>query len=97
MFLPRFQLQLRFSAREVSQVDTGFGGALLDVKAFLQSAKTVTGVTPDRVTTTAMMSTRKRSVPNSAARFAIGQTVISITGLNKTIAASRADADRCWD
>ena len=65
-------------------------GALVDVlfserrdmraaRAFFRSAKAVTGITPDRVTT----ATRARSRPSWAGRCGTGPAATSITGWNK--------------
>jgi transposase-like protein len=85
-------------------IDTS--GALVDVRlsemrdmaaatAFFRSAKTVTGITPARVTTDGHDSYPRRSGPNSAKLCAIGPIAISTTGLSRIIAASRVDISRC--
>ena len=78
-------------------------GALVDVmlsehrdlraaKAFFRSAKAVTGVTPDRATTDGHDAYRR------AIRTELGKHVRHRTSdLSRTIAASRADVDRCLD
>jgi hypothetical protein len=77
-------------------------GALVDVmlsehrdlaaaRAFFRSAKAVTGITPDRVTTDAMMHIPER--PSSASMCGIGRVGISTTDLSRTIAASSIDVD----
>ena len=83
-------------------------GALADVKlnkhrdlaaaqAFFRSAKTVTGVTPDRVTTDGHDAIPEPFGLNSANMCGIGRVATSITDLSRTIAALRADVDRCLD
>jgi putative transposase len=63
--------------------------------AFFQSAKTVTAITPARVTPTGTTVTRERSEANSAQMRVIGPIGISTTGLSRIIAASRVDTNRC--
>jgi hypothetical protein len=45
----------------------------------------------------AMMPIQERSEPSLANMWGIGRVDISTTGLSRTIAASRADVDRCLD
>ena len=83
-------------------------GALVDVmlsehrdlaaaKACFRSAKTVSGVTPDRVTTDGHDAYPRAIALDSAGRYATGRVATLITGLSRTIAASKVDVDRCWD
>jgi hypothetical protein len=46
---------------------------------------------------TAMTPIPGRSGQSSAGRCDIGRVAISTTDLSRTIAASKADVDRCWD
>ena len=46
---------------------------------------------------TAMTPFPERSGPSSVGRCDIGRVAISTTDLSRTIAASKADVDRCWD
>jgi transposase-like protein len=64
-------------------------------KAFFESAKMVTGVTPDRVTTDGHDSFRVRSGRPWAQVCGIATASISITGWSKIIAASKAAMVRC--
>jgi hypothetical protein len=81
-------------------------GALVDVmlsehrnlaaaKRFFRSAKAVTGVIPDRVTTDGHDAYPRGSGWNSVAPCGIGQTPTSTIASSRIIAASRADVDRC--
>src|SRR6202790_5612725 len=81
-------------------------GALVDVmfsehrdmaaaKAFFESAKMVTGVTPDRVTTDGQDSYPARSGRPWEQVCPIATASISITGWSKIIAASKAATVRC--
>jgi transposase-like protein len=82
-------------------------GALVDVmlsehrglaaQGFLRSAKTVTGATPDRVTTDRHDPYPRGSELNSAGRCGIGRTATSTTDSSRTTVASKADVEPCWD
>jgi putative transposase len=81
-------------------------GALVDVmfsehrdmaaaKAFFESAKTITGVTPDRVTTDGHDSYPRAIRTTLAPVCGIATASISITDWSKIIAASKAATVRC--
>ena len=82
-------------------------GALVDVmvsehrdlaaaKALFRSAKAVTGVTPDRVTTDGH-DAYPRANRTELGKHVRHRTNRYLTNLSRTIAASRADVDRCLD
>jgi hypothetical protein len=64
-------------------------------KRFFRSAKAVTGVIPDRVTTDGHDAYPRGSGWNSVAPCGIGQTPTSTIASSRIIVASRADVDRC--
>ncbi|HTI81021.1 MAG TPA: hypothetical protein VL614_11290 [Acetobacteraceae bacterium] len=85
-------------AVSVSAIDRD--GTLIDVvlsehrdlaaaRTFFRSAKTVNGVTPDLVTTVAMMLPPERSKLSSAGGCGIVRVATSTTELTRTIGASR--------
>jgi len=70
---------------------------LTAAKAFFRSAKAVTGVTPDRVTTDGHDAYPRAIRTELGNTCGTGRAAISTTDLSRTIAASRADVDRCLD
>ena len=78
-------------------VDVLFSGHrdMKAARAFFRSAKAVTGLTPDRVTTDGHDSYLGRSAPSWAEASATGPVTISITEWNKTTGGLKADTGRC--
>jgi putative transposase len=93
----------RYLYREIDR-----DGALVDVmlsehrdlaaaRAFFRSAKAVTGVTPDRVTTDDHDAYRRAIRTELGKHVRHGTSQYLNTDLSRTIAASRIDVDRCLD